>query len=156
MAAAGVHSRQLSHLQEDKEQHSLSLDCLILKVVPASDPDEGPHLWKRSPIESVEQDDEDALCLGKEEQVCGIIDRFQTDCDVMKIDVQCAVQGGVVLECIHLDLESDREEMMFWVMFNTAFIRSNILMLNRDDIDILWNGKECFSKDSRPEVSKQS
>ncbi|EFJ38306.1 hypothetical protein SELMODRAFT_402115 [Selaginella moellendorffii] len=104
----------------------------------------------------ISPEDEDALCLGKEEQVCGIIDRFQTDCDVMKIDVQCAVQGGVVLECIHLDLESDREEMMFWVMFNTAFIRSNILMLNRDDIDILWNGKECFSKDSRPEVSKQS
>ncbi|XP_024525852.1 formin-like protein 14 isoform X2 [Selaginella moellendorffii] len=44
---------------------SLSLDCLILKVVPAFDPDEGLDLWKRSPIESREQDDEDAFCLGK-------------------------------------------------------------------------------------------
>ncbi|KAL5980299.1 hypothetical protein ACLOJK_028207 [Asimina triloba] len=37
-------------------------------------------------------------------------------------------------------------------MFNTAFIRSNILMLNRDEIDILWNAKDLFPKDFRAEV----
>jgi hypothetical protein len=42
---------------------------------------------------------------------------------------------------------------MFRVMFNTAFIRSNILILTRDDIDILWNAKERFPKDFRAEVS---
>lgn len=78
----------------------------------------------------------------------------QVDCDVVKIDVQCSVQGDVVLECIHLENDSDREEMMFRVMFNTAFIRSNILILTRDDIDILWNAKERFSKDFRAEVSQ--
>ncbi|RVX19714.1 Formin-like protein 18 [Vitis vinifera] len=46
----------------------------------------------------------------------------------------------------------EREEMMFRVMFNTAFIRSNILMLNRDEIDILWNSKDQFPKDFRAEV----
>lgn len=78
---------------------------------------------------------------------------FQVDCDVVKIDIQCAVQGDVVLECIHLDADSDRETMMFRVMFNTAFIRSNILMLGSDDLDILWDAKERFPKDFRAEVT---
>ncbi|PQQ20487.1 formin-like protein 20 [Prunus yedoensis var. nudiflora] len=37
-------------------------------------------------------------------------------------------------------------------MFHTAFVRSNILMLGRDDIDILWDAKDQFSKDFRAEV----
>jgi hypothetical protein len=47
----------------------------------------------------------------------------------------------------------DREEMVFRIMFNTAFIRSNILMLNRDEIDMLWNAKDEFPKDFRAEAS---
>ena len=70
----------------------------------------------------------------------------------MKIDIHCHTQGDVVLECITLDGELEREQMMFRVMFNTAFIRSNILMLNRDEIDILWNAKEQFPKEFRAEV----
>jgi C2 domain of PTEN tumour-suppressor protein len=58
-----------------------------------------------------------------------------------------------VLECINLDGDLVREEMMFRVMFNTAFIRSNILMLNRDEIDILWDVKEQFPKGFRAEVN---
>ena len=58
-----------------------------------------------------------------------------------------------MLECISLEEDMEREEMMFRVMFNTAFIRSNILMLNRDEIDILWNSKDQFPKDFRAEVS---
>ena len=42
--------------------------------------------------------------------------------------------------------------MMFRTMFNTAFIRSNILMLNCEDIDILWGSKERFPKGFRAEV----
>lgn len=57
-----------------------------------------------------------------------------------------------MLECINLDGDLVREEMMFRVMFNTAFIRSNILMLNRDEIDILWDAKEQFPKGFRAEV----
>ncbi|KAG6571613.1 Formin-like protein 14, partial [Cucurbita argyrosperma subsp. sororia] len=48
----------------------------------------------------------------------------QAECDVIKIDVQCLVQGDVVLECSHLEPEQEREVMMFRIMFNTAFIRS--------------------------------
>lgn len=42
--------------------------------------------------------------------------------------------------------------MMFRAMFNTAFIRSNILILNREEIDTLWNAKDKFPKDFRAEV----
>ncbi|KAA8521698.1 hypothetical protein F0562_012371, partial [Nyssa sinensis] len=76
----------------------------------------------------------------------------QADCELVKIDIHCHIQGDVVLECISLDNDLEREEMMFRVMFNTAFIRSNILMLNRDEIDILWNAKDQFPKDFRTEV----
>ncbi|EFJ37653.1 hypothetical protein SELMODRAFT_74599 [Selaginella moellendorffii] len=134
---------------------SLSLDCLILRVVPAFDTEDGcrplVRIYGRDPRSKAGNRTTRMLfALGKKSK--SVRHYRPTDCDVMKIDVQCAVQGDVVLECIHLDLESDREEMMFRVMFNTAFIRSNILMLNRDDIDILWNGKERFSKDFRAEV----
>lgn len=78
---------------------------------------------------------------------------LQADCELVKIDIHCHIQGDVVLECISLDSDQEREEMMFRVMFNTAFIRSNILMLNRDEIDILWNSKDLFSKEFRAEVS---
>jgi hypothetical protein len=70
----------------------------------------------------------------------------------MKIDLQFHVQGDIVLECIHLYEDLDREEMVFQIMFNTACIRSNILMLNCDHIDMLWNGKYQFPKDFRFEV----
>ncbi|XP_024535235.1 formin-like protein 20 isoform X2 [Selaginella moellendorffii] len=134
---------------------SLSLDCLILRVVPTFDAEGGcrplVRIYGRDPRSKAGNRTTRMLfALGKKNK--SVRHYRQTDCDVVKIDVQCAVQGDVVLECIHLDLESDREEMMFRVMFNTAFIRSNILMLNRDDIDILWNGKERFSKDFRAEV----
>lgn len=77
----------------------------------------------------------------------------QTDCELVKIDIHCHIQGDVVLECISLDEDLEREVMMFRVMFNTAFIRSNILMVNRDEIDILWDAKDNFSKDFRAEVA---
>lgn len=76
----------------------------------------------------------------------------QADCELIKIDIHCHIQGDVVLECISLDADQEREEIMFRVMFNTAFIRSNILMLNRDEIDILWDAKDRFPKEFRAEV----
>lgn len=74
---------------------------------------------------------------------------------MIKIDIQCLVQGDVVLECVHLDIYSDREVMMFRIMFNTAFIRSNILMLNSGDLDILWDSKKRYPRGFRVEVNTQ-
>lgn len=70
----------------------------------------------------------------------------------MKIDINCHIQGDVVLECMSLCEDMERERIMFRVMFNTAFIRSNILMLNRDEIDTLWDAKDLFPKEFRTEV----
>lgn len=78
---------------------------------------------------------------------------LQADCELVKIDINCHVQGDVVIECIALSDNLDDEEMMFRVMFNTAFIRSNVVMLNRDEIDTLWNVKDLFPEDFRAEVS---
>lgn len=72
---------------------------------------------------------------------------------LVKIDIHCRVQGDVVLECVHLDEDLVHEEMMFRLMFHTAFVRSSILILNRDEIDVLWDAKDQFPKDFRAEVS---
>lgn len=72
---------------------------------------------------------------------------------MIKIDIQCLVHGDVVLECVHLDLEPEREVMMFRIMFNTAFIRSNILVLSCENLDILWDSKARYPKGFRAEVS---
>lgn len=85
--------------------------------------------------------------------ICCLLFESQVDCDVIKIDIQCLVQGDVVLECVHLDLDPEREVMMFRVMFSTAFIRSNILMLTAENLDILWDSKERYPKGFRAEVS---
>ncbi|RZC72242.1 hypothetical protein C5167_035424 [Papaver somniferum] len=69
-----------------------------------------------------------------------------------KLDIHCLVQGDIVLECLHLDEEMIQEEMMFRIMFNTSFIRSSIIMLNRDEIDLLWDAKVQFPKDFKAEV----
>ena len=77
---------------------------------------------------------------------------LQEECELVKIDINCHIQGDVVLECINLNDDLENKEMIFRVMFNTAFIRSNILMLNRDEVDILWNARDQFPKNFRAEV----
>ncbi|TXG51701.1 hypothetical protein EZV62_024225 [Acer yangbiense] len=77
---------------------------------------------------------------------------LQDECTLVKIDIHFRVQGDVVLECIHLEDDLVHEEMIFRVMFHTAFVRSNILMLNRDEVDVLWDAKDQVPKDFRAEV----
>ncbi|KAL4360164.1 hypothetical protein AHAS_Ahas08G0150000 [Arachis hypogaea] len=76
----------------------------------------------------------------------------QAECRLVGIDIYCCVQGDVVLECIHLSEDLVHEEIMFRIMFHTAFVHSNILILSRDDIDVAWDSKEQFPKDFRAEV----
>ncbi|KAK7329942.1 hypothetical protein VNO77_24124 [Canavalia gladiata] len=74
------------------------------------------------------------------------------ECELIKIDISCHIQGDVLVEGINLNGDMEHEMMMFRVMLNTAFVRSNILMLNRDEIDVLWDTKDHFPKDFRAEV----
>ena len=77
---------------------------------------------------------------------------LQAECELVKIDINCHVQGDIVIECLSLNDDLVREVMLFRVVFNTAFIRSNIMMLNRDEVDTLWDIKEQFPKGFRVEV----
>lgn len=77
---------------------------------------------------------------------------LQGECELIKIDINCHIQGDVVIESINLNDDMEHETMMFRVMFNTTFVRSNILMLNCDEIDVLWDAKDHFPKDFRAEV----
>lgn len=45
-----------------------------------------------------------------------------------------------------------REVMIFRVMFHTAFIRSNVLMLTRDEVDVPWDAKDQLSREFKAEV----
>ncbi|KAL0648419.1 hypothetical protein Bca4012_046710 [Brassica carinata] len=70
------------------------------------------------------------------------------ECTLVKLDIQyCRVQGDVVLECIILHDDLVREEMVFRVMFNTAFVRGNVLIVQRDEMDMLWDAKDQFPKE---------
>ncbi|KAI5075596.1 hypothetical protein GOP47_0009672 [Adiantum capillus-veneris] len=133
---------------------ALALDCLILRVVPSFDAEGGcrpiVRVYGLDPRDKENRTTRMLFNMAKKRKSVRYL--RQVDCDVVKIDIQCGVQGDVVLECIHVNADLTREEMMFRVMFNTAFIRSNILMLGKDDIDVLWDAKDRFTKEFRGEV----
>uniref|UniRef100_A0A1D1XS55 Formin-like protein 6 n=1 Tax=Anthurium amnicola TaxID=1678845 RepID=A0A1D1XS55_9ARAE len=133
---------------------ALTLDCVILRILPNFDGEGGCRpifrIYGQDPFIASDRTPKVLFSMPKKSK--NVRHYKQADCDLVKIDIHCHIQGDVVLECISLDEDLEREEMMFRVMFNTAFIRSNILMLNRDEIDILWNAKDQFSKDFRAEV----
>ncbi|OVA10331.1 Tensin phosphatase [Macleaya cordata] len=136
------------------KERALSLDCLILRAIPSFDSQSGCRpiirIFGRNLLSKGGLSTQMLFSMPKTKK--SLRHYGQVDCDVIKIDIQCLVQGDVVLECLHLDIDLDREIMMFRIMFNTAFIRSNILMLNCEDLDILWDSKERFPKGFRAEV----
>ncbi|GAB2235465.1 hypothetical protein Drorol1_Dr00025890 [Drosera rotundifolia] len=147
-------SRRNISMEWPPPERALSLDCLILRGVPSFDNHNGCRPMVR--IFGKNQDSKEGLStqmlFSMSKKRKNVRHYQQGDCDVIKIDIQCLVQGDVVLECVHLDLDSEREVMMFRIMFNTAFIRSNILILNSDQLDILWDSKERYPKHFRTEV----
>ncbi|KFK25155.1 hypothetical protein AALP_AA8G073100 [Arabis alpina] len=76
----------------------------------------------------------------------------QEECILAKLNIQCRVQGDVVLECIHLHDDLVREEIVFRIMFHTAFVCADILLVHRDEMDILWDAKDHFPKEFMAEV----
>uniref|UniRef100_A0A2K2B4V0 Formin-like protein n=1 Tax=Populus trichocarpa TaxID=3694 RepID=A0A2K2B4V0_POPTR len=136
-------------------ERALSLDCVIFRAIPSFDAGNGCRpiirIFGRNLHTKGGLSTQMLFSMSKKKK-SALRHYCQADCDVIKIDIQCLVQGDVVLECLHLDLDSEREVMMFRVMFNTAFIRSNILMLNSDNLDILWDSKERYPKGFRAEV----
>uniref|UniRef100_A0A803L6C9 Formin-like protein n=1 Tax=Chenopodium quinoa TaxID=63459 RepID=A0A803L6C9_CHEQI len=135
-------------------ERTLSLDCLILRGIPSYDNFSGCRPAIRIFGRNLHNKDglsTQMLFSMSNKKKC-LRHYQQADSDVIKIDIQCVVQGDVVLECVHLDLDLEREVMMFRIVFNTAFIRSNILILNCENLDILWDAKERYPKGFRAEV----
>ncbi|XP_042948267.1 formin-like protein 20 isoform X2 [Carya illinoinensis] len=132
----------------------LLLDCLILRVLPLFDGGKGcrPFIRVYGQDPATPANRSSKLLFSTSKTKKHMRHYLQAECMLVKIDIHCRVQGDVVLECVHLDEDLVREEMIFRVVFHTAFVRSNILMLNRDETDILWDVKDQFPKDFRAEV----
>ncbi|XP_042031883.1 formin-like protein 18 [Salvia splendens] len=133
---------------------ALTLDCVILRAIPNMDGKGGCHpifrLYGPDPLMAA---DPNTKMLFSMPRRCQDVCYFrQADHEIVKIDLNCHIQGDVVLECITLDDTLEHEEIMFRVMFNTAFIRSNVLMLTCDELDTVWDAKDHFPKDFRAEV----
>ncbi|KAF5195167.1 Formin-like protein [Thalictrum thalictroides] len=133
---------------------ALTLDCIIIRILPNFDGEGGCRpvfrIYGQDPFLAADRTSKVLYSTPKKSKAVRYYK--QADCELVKIDIHCHIQGDVVLECISLDEDLEREVMMFRVMFNTAFIRSNILMLNRDEIDIVWDAKDRFPKEFRAEV----
>ncbi|XP_063935860.1 formin-like protein 18 isoform X2 [Daucus carota subsp. sativus] len=133
---------------------ALTMDCIILRFIPNMDGEGGCRpifrIYGPDPLMVADPTPKVLFSTPKRSKV--VRQYKQADCQLVKIDINCHVQGDVVLECISLDSDLERERLMFRIMFNTAFIRSNILMLNLDEVDLSWNDKDCFPKDFRAEV----
>ncbi|KAF2308883.1 hypothetical protein GH714_022722 [Hevea brasiliensis] len=136
-------------------ERALSLDCVIIRAIPSFDSENGCRpiirIFGRNFHTKRGLSTHMLFSMSKKKKAT-LRHYRQAECDVIKIDIQCMVQGDVVLECVHQDLDPEREVMMFRVMFNTAFIRSNILILNSENLDILWDSKERYPKGFRAEV----
>lgn len=77
---------------------------------------------------------------------------LQEECALVKLDIFCHVQGDVVLECAHLEDDLETEELIFRIMFHTAFVRAHVLKLNRDEVDTPWDA-DFIPQDFSAEVN---
>lgn len=132
----------------------LILDCLILRELPMLGGGKGwrpiIRIYSQDPLTPRNRSPKLVFSSAKKERHgCQYL---QAASRLVKVDVHCHIQGDVVLECIRLDGDLIHEEVMFRIMFHTAFVHSNSLKLNCDEVDVLWDAKEQFSKDFRAEV----
>ncbi|XP_022933734.1 formin-like protein 20 isoform X3 [Cucurbita moschata] len=132
----------------------LVLDCLILRVLPLFDGGKGcrPVVRVYGQDPSIPANRTSKLLFSTSINRKHIRNYQQEECMLVKVDINCHIQGDVVVECIHLDEDLVHEEMMFRVMFHTTFVRSNIIMLNRDEVDVLWDARDQLPKDFRVEA----
>lgn len=133
---------------------ALTLDCVIIRMIPDFDGNGGCcpifRIYGQDPF--CPGDRTTKLLFSTPKTNKNVRYHKQEECELVKIDINCHVQGDIVLECINLHHDLSREKMMYRAMFNTAFIRSNILMLNHDEIDTLWDAKDLFPTDFRVEL----
>lgn len=133
----------------------VALDCIILRLLPLYEGGRGcrPILRVYGQDPSSETSSRSSKLLFTTSKVGKHTRVYQKEeCEIVKIDIHSRVQGDIVLECTHLEDDLVKEEIIFRVMFHTAFIRSNVLMLTRDEVDVLWDAKDQFSGEFKVEV----
>ncbi|XP_047090974.1 formin-like protein 20 [Lolium rigidum] len=136
------------------KQERFVLDCLIFRAVPDFDGGGGCRPVVRVHGEPrLPHTDASPEVLFSTSRIKQQFKHYkQADCVVIKADIGCQIQGDVVIECIHVG-DENHEDIMFRVMFNTCFLRSNMMVFTLDDIDLPWNGsKEKFQQDFKIEV----
>ncbi|XP_058194914.1 formin-like protein 20 isoform X1 [Rhododendron vialii] len=132
----------------------LVLDCIILRYLPVFGGGKGcrpvVRVYGQDPSNTATRSSKLLFSTLKTKKR-GRLYR-QEECKIVKIDIHRHVQGDVVLECIHLDDDLVREEVMFRFTFHTAFVQSNVLMLNNEEVDVLWDAKDQFTREFKAEV----
>nr|VDD34325.1 unnamed protein product [Brassica oleracea] len=150
--------RYLQYISTSSEWPSseapLLLDCLILKGLSHFE-------WRRDWRPSLRvfgQDPKARACTCRSSILLFSTPKTdhmyqQEECILVMLDIQCRVQGDVVLEFVNLSDNLVCEEMIFRIMFHTAFVRGNVLKVRRTMMDILWDAKDEFPKELEAEVS---
>ncbi|CAI9298303.1 unnamed protein product [Lactuca saligna] len=132
----------------------LTLVCVMMRMIPDFDGKGGCcpifRIYGRDPLLHVDRTSK--LLFSTPRRSKHVCSYNQAEREVVTIDINCNIQGDVVLECLNLHDDMVKEDMMYKAMFNTAFIKSNTLLLNRDEIDVSWDIKDQFSKDFKAEL----
>ncbi|KAJ9548758.1 hypothetical protein OSB04_021301 [Centaurea solstitialis] len=140
------------------EDRALTLDCVIIRMIPDFDGKGGCcpifRIYGRDPLLQKSHFLLRACYIPVFDLFINfnLLHDLQAEVELIKIDINCHLQGDIVLECISLHDDTGPEKMMYRAMFNTAFIKSNMLMLTRDEIDLYWDAKDQFAKDFRAEL----
>ncbi|KAJ4792637.1 Formin-like protein [Rhynchospora pubera] len=133
---------------------ALTLNRMIIRIIPDSDGLGGLRpmfrICGQDPLTPNDSNPKLLFSTPKDKKTIRLYRK--ADSEIAKIEICCHIKGDVVLECINTDESLEREEMVFRVMFNTAFIRSNSLLLNRDQLDVMRGAKERFNKLFRAEI----
>ncbi|KAE8674400.1 hypothetical protein F3Y22_tig00111758pilonHSYRG00343 [Hibiscus syriacus] len=120
---------------------ALTLGCIILRHIPNIDGEGGCRpIFRIHGQDPSLAADKTPNCYTQALKVATV----SKECALAKIDINCHVQGDVVVECVNLN---DKEgEKIFRTVFNTAFIRSNILIFSRDELDNCGMLRSTFPK----------
>ncbi|KAJ0963461.1 hypothetical protein J5N97_028583 [Dioscorea zingiberensis] len=146
---------ELGNGLERPAQGLLTLECVILRVIPDFDGGGCRPVVRVYGQDPEASDFESAKVLFSTPRTKEHVQLYgQAESKLIEINVHCRVQGDVILECIHVDEALEHEKVMFRVMFNTAFVKSNALLLKHDEIDVAWNAKDLFGEDFEAEVTK--
>ncbi|CAH1432747.1 unnamed protein product [Lactuca virosa] len=132
----------------------LKLDCVIIRMIPDFDGKGGCcpgfRIYGRDPL--LHLDKTRKLLFSTPRRSKNVHSYNQAENEQLKIDINCNIEGDIVVECINLNDDLVKETIMYRAMLNTAFLKSNTLMLNRDEVDISWDKKDQFPSDFKAEL----